>query len=900
MRMGLKARLACGAAITLLMCGTAEAQVKTFDIAAQAAGRAIPEFARQSGLQIIAPADALAGLRTPAIKGAVDARAALRDLIAGTGLEIASDDGARIVLRRARAATNASPQSSSSTDTTASTEVSDIIVTAQKRAEPQSKVPVAVTVIPASRLSANEDYGVKAIEKLTPSLTLNEGGQGATGGFRIRGIGTENYSAGVEPSVATVVDGVVIGRTAQVMSLQFDDIDRVEVLRGPQGTLFGKNSSAGVVNVVTKRPTREFEGFASGLYAENNEYRLAFGVSGPLSPTLSARLTAFTHGMDGYIKNVYNGYGTYPGEPAGQANWTTALAAQPRLLDGLSVFNKSAFGGLRSYGVRGQLLWEPTSQFSANLSVETTYSNADCCARTSSTYDPRFLPDLGGAEISPTSVQTAEDAPLTEKDRQYAATLNMSYRFDNGFELVSVSGFREAKHLSIQDPDFSSGPPLIAGGDFEKEWDYQPDDVTQFSQELRLQSPLNLPGPFGGTYDFVAGLYGFYQDDNLDGSRRIGIQIATPTSDNAYLVPCLSVQYCRRDFDWNAHVYMANAGVFGQVNYHITDRLTAILGGRFTYDYVKYKFSSDNYYNGVLDDSNRYPYRAGSFTRSDDLDHTNFSPKVGLKFQATPSLMTYASYSRGYKGPGYTVYPPSKTSNNVLNSETSDSYEIGVKGNYLSGRLTFGLSLYDTEYKNLVLSSYDPIAGYTRQFNAASVTTRGAELDMTARPIPGLNLYGGVAYMDGFFDSFPNANCYVGETAATGCRFNPAYGRNVHDVSGGRLQRAPKWKLNIGGDYTIALANLPFDAFVDGAYHFASSQLYDVSQDPASIQDAYGIGDIGFGVISKDKKSRLRVFVNNVSDKFYVDNRFNFGQAIDSRIPRDYRRYFGVNVSHQF
>ena len=185
-------------------------------------------------------------------------------------------------------------------------QVEEVIVTAQRREERLQNVPVAVTVVSGDQLSQRQTFSSEQLVQAVPSLTFRKGTTNVNSALNIRGIGTISFSAGAEPAVSTVVDGVVLARSGQAF-FDFFDVERIEVLRGPQGTLFGKYASAGVVSIVTKRPSATPTGFVEGSYFEGNEIRVRGGVSGPLSDTVRGGLTAVYGKYDGNTKNVFNG-----------------------------------------------------------------------------------------------------------------------------------------------------------------------------------------------------------------------------------------------------------------------------------------------------------------------------------------------------------------------------------------------------------------------------------------------------------------------------------------------------------------------------------------------------------------------------------------------------------------
>lgn len=851
------------------------AQTARFAVSAQAAATGVPTFARQANVQLlISDADAK-GRRTNSLRGDLDVATALTRLLAGTGL-VARPTGTSsfAIVAETRTADGSAP---------AQSESSDIVVTAQRRAESIATTAVAVTAITGERIAREAVTTIDALENLTPSLTLNQGGQAATGGFRIRGIGTETFSAGVEPAVATFVDGVLVGRTTNVTSLQLVDIERVEVLRGPQGTLFGKNASSGVVSIVTKGPAREFGAGVIATIAERDEYNVQGFVTGPLSESLSFRLTAFGAGHDGHIRNTV---------PDASSLWAPLLVTQPNLLRDINLYKDDDFYNLRAFGLRGKLKYDGPGVTSL-LTVDFANSVSDCCART---FIEFYAPGTGlnrrifGADIGRESTETAADAPLKGKDESFSVIFDNTFAIGGGFELVSLSGYRNQLNETIEDQDFGAGPELGLPAFFDKaEFDFRRSRTKQFSQELRLVSPLRQA--LGGqlAYDFVLGGYYFSQDDAFGpGNRRIQIiNNTTPTP----IAGC-STPVCRRDFVYQVRLNSNNAALFGQANLHIGDKLTLFYGGRYTRDIIRYDWSSR--------DDPFAPFRQGTFKRRERVSASNYSQRVGAELEVRPTTFVYASYAEGYKGPGFRTFERIGFEE-ALNPERAKAYEIGTRLRFPTLKTFVGLTLYRQDYNDLVVSGFDQTLRITRNFNAAKARSQGVELDFVSSPVEGLNLSGGLAYSDNKYVSFPGTGCYPFQTATLGCVLDPVANRTLQNLAGAPLQRAPAFKANISVRYELPpISDGGLAPFVGGNYRWVSEQQYGGNNDPKTLQPAYGVLDLSAGVRSTTGNLELRIFAKNVLDKFYATNIFSTDNWLNQRVPRDHRRYFGLTVSARY
>jgi len=841
-----------------------------FTIQTQPLDAALIQFARVADVQVLYAPDLVRGKQANRVSGMLSPANALRQLVRGSGLTVVETNARTLTLER-----------QSSSQQAVATVLDDVIVTAQRREESIARTPVAVTAVSGDRLRRSGLSSISALENLTPSLTLNQGGQAATGGFRIRGIGTETFSAGVEPAVATIVDGVLVGRTTNVTGLQLIDVERIEVLRGPQGTLFGKNASSGVVNIITREPTDTIEAGADLRVAERNEYGLTAYVSGPLSEAWAFRLTAFATGYDGHIKNTV---------PNAAAPWAPLLATQPNLLNGIDLYNDDTFYNLSAAGIRAKLRYEGET-LTSQLALEYAQSESDCCART---FIEFFAPGagldrrIGGATIGRESDQTAADAPYTGTDENFSAIWTNTLRLPSGHEVVSVSGYRNLKNETIEDQDYGTGPELGLPAFFDKaEFDFRQSRTEQLSQETRLNSPLDEPGPFGGTYDYVVGGYLFNQvDDFGPGNRRINIiNNTSPTRIAGCTTPV-----CRRDFVYQTTIESFNAAAFGQINLHLTEAWTVFYGGRYTYDHISYDWTSR--------DDPFAPFRQGTFDRKETASETNYSSRVGIEYQSTPNAFFYASFAQGYKGPGFRTFERIG-SEEKLNPEHADAYEIGGRFRLPSKATFIGVTLYRQDYRDLVVSGFDQTLRITRNFNAAEARAQGVEIDFTSTPADGLTFAGGLAYSDNEYLNFPGTSCYPFQTAAQGCVLNTIANRNLQNLAGAPLQRAPEFKGNLSVRYEFPLTS-EVTPFFEGDYRWFSEQQYGGNNDPKTLQDAYGVLDLGGGLRTPDGRIEAKVFVKNALDEFYAANIFSTDNWLNQRLPRDYRRYVGASLSLRY
>ena len=745
----------------------------------------------------------------------------------------------------------------------------EMIVTATKREQSLQDVPVAVTALSGDTLDQAFVTSVKDLALLAPSVTFSRGTHDLNSSVNIRGVGTSVFSSAVEPSVAFIIDGVVMSRQGQAF-VDLIDIERVEVLRGPQSTLFGKNASAGVVNVVTKRPSDAFELSAEGTVAEQDEYSLKATLSGPLGDTLGARLTGFYVDRGGHIENV---------------------------LDGRDL------NGQQSYGLRGQLEWDVTDTINLRFIGDWRESNNDCCQ-----YQPRQFSNTGFLEAiapvvpSPTNTQVNVGADVFGNSDQWG--LSTEINADIGEHvLTSITAYRQWSFVFDTDIDGtpSQGVPGFGEGVVGFDLNSGLTELAQVTQELRVASPAD------GPVSYVAGLFFYYM--NLDRFFQRKICVLNLTTDacpqTIPVGPGVTIPGGLSGF-FNGDVENLNYAAFGEVNWNATDRLTLTGGLRVLRERVDFfAFRPDEPLfpgDGVL--------QPAPVTTSGTIQDSAITGKFSIQYRWTDDIMTYATYTRGYKGP--TVDVAFEPDDEEVAPETSHAGEIGVRSQLFDNRLTANVTLFWSDFSDFQAQTLNPEDVDTLEFvleNAGAVRTRGIELELTAVPVDSLTLTAGISYTDAEIRSFPGGQCFPGQPVGPGpgqCTDTDGDGDgDVQDLAGGTLTNAPDWKVNLTGRYDIALPSLPFDAFVTGALRWQSQVQFSISQNPNTIQEAYAIADASVGVTGGDGRYTLTFFVKNLFDQSYAtlifqDSVISGPLNLNHQLPKDADRYVGGSLRVNF
>ncbi len=749
----------------------------------------------------------------------------------------------------------------------------EIIVTAQKREERLQDVPVALSVISGDAIAASGGVNIENAQYLVPSLNFRKSGTSLNQALFLRGVGTINFSIAAEPSVAAVLDGVVLSRAGEGFGDLFD-VERIEVLRGPQGTLFGKNASAGVVSIVTKRPTNDFGATLEASYYDAKEYRGRATVNIPLMDNIRSRLGVFYSSYDGNITNIALG-------------------------------NRKV-NGYKHYGLRAVVEADAGENVMFTLRGDWRKADDDCCAELIGTTPSNAAAlALTGTNISGEDTRRINQNLVTAtKETSWGLSAQADVDLD-GVSITSITSFRKWDNDEIRDGDWLDRPYV----GLTQLHDRGPQVSNTFSQELRLASQGS------NTIDYVAGLYySRAYSQRIFARTVINCSASTLAPVVPGLTPCSTAPgastFTTPSGATNYGSVFKNMSAFGQATWNISDAFRLIAGLRYTADQlnvnlirrtslagpgIQPNFDAGVFNNGQLNangigflagPSNGVPFRAKT-------TNDNWSGKVAAQFDLSDDNIAYASFTRGYKGPAYNMFfNLTSVGAGVIAPETVNAYELGLKNTFLDGDLIFNIAAYYAKYKNYQANNPDIVAGQvvSRLTNAGAVSTRGVELDLLYRPSRAFTLAGGLAYTDAKVDQF---------------RLPPGGNPANLIASGTPLANAPKWKASLNADYELSLgASLDLELGAGVAYQ--SSQLYQLDPNPvvraATTVPAYSIVDLRAGVASSDDMWKLTFQVKNAFDKSFASSIVSGGPGGSYRyiIPREADRYFGATLLVKF
>lgn len=726
----------------------------------------------------------------------------------------------------------------------------EIIVTAQKREQNMQDVPVAVTAVTGETLTNRGVATVADLPRLAPSLTLTQGNAPTNNTLNLRGIGTVAFSTAIEPSVAVIVDDVALLQQAQAFS-GLSDIARIEVLRGPQGTLFGKNASAGAINIVSQGVTETFSGAITGTATTDDELRVDASLSGPLAEGIGFRVNAFYGDRKGYIRNLQDG---------------------------------SRLNNDKSYGFRGRLELTPADGVKIDLIASHSISESDGFARTfrsvptgAAVFGTPLAPSLVGITPGEDNYSVRLNHPLYNKSKQ--TTVSGRATFDLGFaDLVSVTSYQDWRLRFDEDFDYTISNVLGIPGGITADSTYH---ATQFSQELRLVSPTK------GNLSYVLGL--FYSNGQTDRFFERG-----PSG------PVVA--------KWASHNSTQSYAAFGQATYDLSETTHVDAGVRFNHEKIGVRFQ--NLVTPATPPANNATCLT---TCTGEGNDSVVTWKTALRQDLTDAVMLYASFARGYKGQGFDIstgFNPRRAANPVR-PETSDAFEAGLKSRFLDNKVQLNIAAFWSNFRDFQAQSGILLPDNTVLLtlnNVGKVRTRGIEVELSAKPTPALTLDSAMSFIDTRVIEFPGAQCYNGQTAAQGCVDLDGSGPSTvtgQDLAGKRLPNTPRFKINAGFNYDIFLPSAPFDAFVQADVTYQSKVNFDLLGNPLTVQDGYALVNGSIGIDQNDRGGlRVALFVNNLFDKRYASNASiapggSVGlltQALD----RKSRRYFGIRARYQF
>jgi iron complex outermembrane receptor protein len=695
-------------------------------------------------------------------------------------------------------------------------EVETLIVTAAKRSENIQEVPMSVSAMSGNDLQRAGIVNFDEAARQLPSVQLSSANNNRNTTILVRGIGSSGTNPGIEPSVGVFLDGVYMPAAGPIQS-NIQDIASLEVLRGPQGTLYGRNTPVGAINIVTRDPTSTPEASITVGAGNFDSYNVQGYVGGAIADNLNGRLTAWANGHDGYEKNLFN---------------------NSRTNDGYQ------------QGVRGRALWTPNDDVKVNFIGYYTSLEGHCCTGEpinptgpGGIATPGFLAAMVAAGHPLTKLTsldfTVDDETVGNDDTQiYGASTQIDVKL-GGHTLTSITAYNgyydNIKTLS------ADGLPIDVGTG------PQPLRTDNLSEEIRIASPT------GQRLEYLGGVYLFHEDMSYKngftahaGANRVfgPLGMITP-GDNTL-------------FFYNQTT--KSEAVFGQATFHITDAWRLIGGLRYSNDDKDATTASTDNLNASAAFKTAFPNNPEQRLSRNDQKLTW---SAGTQYDITQGVMAYAIAATGFKDGGFNARQTAAGTPLAFAPETSTTYEVGLKSTLFDRRVLLNADVFRMTLDNFQDSTLNPLSGVGFVVgNAGNRRIDGLEVDLQWAPIEHLTITASGQVNDAKFTSYHSAQCFVG-AVPNGAK------PGTCDYTGRRPAFNPASSGSLAGNYELPLGSTGLNGFINGSVTWQDKQFEDSTLDPRSVQDAYALTNLRLGIGPPSGNWKLSLFGKNLGNKAY-------------------------------
>jgi iron complex outermembrane recepter protein len=711
------------------------------------------------------------------------------------------------------AATDQTPSSAESAGTGS---LDEIIVTAQRRAQNLEKVPIAVTVISPTTIEKADIRNVLDLQEVTPALTFN-----SSFGFAntyIRGVGSALATPGLEPAVATYVDGAYVPR-ANGTFFELLDPGTIEVLKGPQGTLYGRNASGGAILLTSADPTHELAGYASEEYGNFNHHQSDLVLNLPASETLAFRFAARYYNQDGYLNNFAPGGG--------------------------------ALGSRNGYVVRGKAKWDPTDDLSVVFTAEYSYDNSqrDPTQAGVTTAPLCFVCAAYGQPVATGKYNVSNDFPAPFVTYSRSENLKVTYKAGD-LSFQSISAYRNMFGTTTADDDYSTLPLDVFDSGY---------GGKTFTEDLQVASS------FPGMFNFLAGIQYMHDDANSVASVY-GTLFGIPYT--------VGEPIDRNDLPsaWQTVTTNSYAG-FAEAYIKPVDRLTITLGGRYTHD--SRDLVSTESPLGVL----IFTGGLGAAAWTQSATFTKFTPRAVVAYDLD-AVNLYASFTRGFKAGGFNT--PAFSEQPDIKPETIDSYEIGAKYVSSDRRVRVNVAAFHYTYDDLQVSVVNLNTGGQNIVNAAKAKGEGGEADANYHATDWLQLSAGLSYLDATYVSYNNAEIFTATPGVPGDYGIPGGIKTTSaDIGGTPLPRAPKYTAFLGETLEMPLS-ANYVGKLNSVVRYSSSYAFDPdSGGPLQFdrQPTTTIANLTASVGPRSEAYEIGFYVDNLTNRLYYNQRTTFSEG---------------------
>jgi len=704
-----------------------------------------------------------------------------------------------------------------------------VTVTAQKRAQDIQDVPISISAYGAEFI---EESGVETLSDIalySPNFSIAKSAQVTNQRIIVRGVGSVGNSA-IEPSVGVFIDGVYYPRSGSVVG-NLIDLEGIEVLRGPQGTLFGRNTPVGALNIRTKNASRnEFESLLDLGFGSFDAYTVGASVSGPINDAVAFRISGKYNERGGFGDNLLTG---------------------------------EEHGAQDNLNLRGKLDFDIAPNFNLVLSADYGEVNSDGSTNEflNGTASPRFLGTLRTL-FGPDAVNVVTNDPYdhdiyqdhrdTLTDEQWGLSANAEYELDTGHIIRSITSYRE------WDASLFESALRLPAQLFPRRTEYA---TETFSQELQLLSPE------GEAFEYVTGLFFYDESYVIDTDFDFGAQFCVPVV--AALAGGPAAQACAAgpqtsvsdsDFDQDLQSWAA----YGQGTWHVSDAWSVTLGGRYTTDDKTGDFIDIVNNPLVAALSIRVPDAQLGLDAGDYGDTDAFTYFANTSYFPTDDIMVFATISSGFKSGGFNsegAFPALTREQRGFGPESTTNYELGIKSQFFENTLQLNATLFRMDIEDYQARAFDGLSFRTQ--NAGELRQQGLETDFVWAPLKQLTLTGGLSYLDSEFQDFQNASSLPGG--------------QPQDLKGQSAHFSPEWQGSLVADWSDDLPTW------NGAQYFLRAETQymgehnaggNTNQNPQTIQDAYQLYNARIGLRAPDGAWEVNLFGRNLSDEGYCRTMF--------------------------
>ncbi len=706
----------------------------------------------------------------------------------------------------------------------------EIIVTSQKRQENIQDTPLSVTAFSSETIRGLGFTNSTDIAQQTPGLNIGTPvGEGNNPSITLRGVGLNDFNDNNESPVAIYIDDVYMGSLAG-QTFQMFDLERVEVLRGPQGTLYGRNSTGGLVHFISKRPTKDVDMSFEASYGRHNNLKLEGAVSGPLSDAIQARLAVAYNRADGYVEN----------RVGPDRNEKDNIAYRFMINFDL---NEDASLLLNVHGAKSDVKAPVYQHMGTGLDL-----NGDPCDLAGA-FAGACTDFFGYRDTDGDAFAGAYDRNGIFEIKTIGGSGTLTWDLSDGITLTSITSFDKVEKLHEEDTDM--GPLDLVNPTFQL-------DAKQFTQEVRINGATDR-------LKWVVGGYFFDQDIEMPQNLQFGQDL-----DPTFYMQTLALQDSR------------SYAAFGQIEYDIVDTLSVLVGARYTEERKTYDYTQVDLLGGVAGTppgTVLYDFDQANFGDLAKFSKGIFSWKGGLNWRPNDDVLGFVSVARGFKSggfnAGFTEAPPERIK---YNEERLTAYEVGFKSTLFDGLARFNATAFYYDYKDLQALTFDTFSSYIT--NAANAKVKGAEFELAANPLDGLDINLGFSYLDTKADGLTMPDGTI--------------------VDNRKLVLAPKTSFNALVRYTVPFeSGAALAAQVDMSYQ--SSHYFDVYNQPLARSKGYDIWNARLAYQFPGDKLEVAIWGKNIFNKKYLVYSFDFTEAFGfNQLFYGQPAWYGATISYRY